>query len=41
MVRKEDETLAGAIDHALLVLSRNGRLQEIYLRSFPVNLYGG
>lgn len=41
MVRKEDETLAGAIDHALLVLSRNGRLQEIYLRYFPVNLYGG
>ncbi len=26
---------------ALLALSRNGRLQEIYLRYFPVNLYGG
>jgi len=41
MVRKEDAALAGAIDHALLALSRNGRLQEIYLRYFPVNLYGG
>ena len=41
MVRKQDEALAGAIDHALLALSRNGRLQEIYLRYFPVNLYGG
>ncbi len=41
MLRKEDTALAGAIDHALLALSRNGRLQEIYLRYFPVNLYGG
>lgn len=41
MLRKEDETLAGAIDHALLALSRSGRLQEIYLRYFPVDLYGG
>jgi polar amino acid transport system substrate-binding protein len=41
MLRKEDVALAGAIDHALLALSRNGRLQEIYLRYFPVNLYGG
>lgn len=41
MLRKEDAALAGAIDHALLALSRNGRLQEIYLRYFPVNLYGG
>jgi len=41
MVRKEDAALAGAIDHALLALSRNGRLQEIYLRYFPVDLYGG
>lgn len=41
MVRKEDAALAQAIDHALLALSRNGRLQEIYLRYFPVNLYGG
>lgn len=41
MLRKEDAALAGALDHALLSLSRNGRLQEIYLRYFPVNLYGG
>ena len=41
MLRKEDAALLGAIDHALLALSRNGRLQEIYLRYFPVNLYGG
>lgn len=41
MLRKEDAALAAAIDHALLALSRNGRLQEIYLRYFPVNLYGG
>ncbi|WLR90961.1 transporter substrate-binding domain-containing protein [Shinella zoogloeoides] len=41
MVRREEEALLGAIDHALLALSRSGRLQEIYLRYFPVNLYGG
>ncbi|WP_119257522.1 transporter substrate-binding domain-containing protein [Shinella zoogloeoides] len=41
MLRKEDTALTGAIDHALLALSRSGRLQEIYLRYFPVNLYGG
>ena len=41
MFRKEDAALAGAVDHALLALSRNGRLQEIYLRYFPINLYGG
>ena len=41
MFRKEDATITGAIDHALLALSRSGRLQEIYLRYFPVNLYGG
>lgn len=41
MFRKEDKVLADAVDHALLALSRNGRLQEIYLRYFPVNLYGG
>ncbi len=40
-LRKEDKVLAGAIDYALLALSRNGRLQEIYLRYFPVDLYGG
>lgn len=41
MFRKQDTAIAGAVDHALLALSRNGRLQEIYLRYFPVNLYGG
>lgn len=41
MLRKEDATLAGAVDHALLALSRSGRLQEIYLRYFPVDLYSG
>ncbi|MGD9477784.1 transporter substrate-binding domain-containing protein [Shinella sp. G-2] len=41
MFRKEDAALAGAVDHALLALSRSGRLQEIYLRYFPINLYGG
>ena len=41
MFRKEDAAIAGAVDHALLALSRNGRLQEIYLRYFPVDLYGG
>lgn len=41
MFRKQDAAIAGAVDHALLALSRNGRLQEIYLRYFPVNLYGG
>ena len=41
MLRKEDAALVTAVDHALLALSRNGRLQEIYLRYFPVNLYGG
>jgi polar amino acid transport system substrate-binding protein len=41
MLRKEDAAIAGAIDHALLALSRNGRLREIYLRYFPINLYGG
>ena len=35
------DSITGAIDHALLALSRSGRLQEIYLRYFPVNLYGG
>jgi polar amino acid transport system substrate-binding protein len=40
MLRKEDAALAEAVDHALLALSRNGRLQEIYLRAFPVDLYG-
>lgn len=39
MLRKDDTVLTAAIDHALLTLSRNGRLQEIYLRYFPYGLY--
>ena len=39
MLRKKDTALTDAIDHALLMLSRNGRLQEIYLRYFPNGLY--
>jgi polar amino acid transport system substrate-binding protein len=39
MVRKNDVALAQAFDHALAALSRNGRLQEIYLRYFPYGLY--
>ncbi|MCF3641979.1 transporter substrate-binding domain-containing protein [Rhizobium sp. TRM95111] len=39
MLRKEDKVLVEAIDHALLALSRNGRLAEIYLRYFPNGIY--
>lgn len=39
MVRKNDVALTQAFDHALAALSRNGRLQEIYLRYFPYGLY--
>ncbi len=39
MLRKQDTDLTAAIDHALLMLSRNGRLQETYLRYFPNGLY--
>ena len=39
MTRKEDTVIAAAIDHALLALSRNGRLGEIYLRYFPNGLF--
>ncbi|QRM54109.1 transporter substrate-binding domain-containing protein [Sinorhizobium sp. BG8] len=40
MARKDDEaTIVAAIDHALLALSRNGRLAEIYLRYFPNGLF--
>lgn len=39
MLRKDGAVLTAAIDHALLTLSRNGRLQEIYLRYFPYGLY--
>ena len=39
MVRRDDEALAGAFDHALAELSTNGRLEEIYLRYFPAGLF--
>ncbi|MHC2299290.1 polar amino acid transport system substrate-binding protein [Rhizobium mongolense] len=39
MLRQNDGVLTAALDHALSALSRNGRLQEIYLRYFPYGLY--
>jgi polar amino acid transport system substrate-binding protein len=39
MIRRNDPDLVTAFDHALLELSRNGRLQDIYLRYFPNGLY--
>lgn len=39
MLRRNDPLLAAAFDQALSVLSRNGRLQDIYLRYFPHGLY--
>jgi polar amino acid transport system substrate-binding protein len=39
MLQADDAALAAAFDHALAVLSRNGRLQDIYLRYFPNGLY--
>jgi polar amino acid transport system substrate-binding protein len=39
MLRQQDAELTAAINHALATLSRNGRLQEIYLRYFPHGLY--
>jgi len=39
MNRKADPVLTQAIDHALLALSRNGRLNEIYLRYFPNGIF--
>jgi polar amino acid transport system substrate-binding protein len=39
MLRSDEETLRAAFDHALATLSRNGRLQDIYLRYFPYGLY--
>lgn len=39
MNRKGDPALTQALDHALLELSRNGRLNEIYLRYFPTGIY--
>ncbi|MFB9950044.1 transporter substrate-binding domain-containing protein [Rhizobium puerariae] len=39
LLRKGDPTLVAAFDQALGMLSRNGRLQDIYLRYFPNGLY--
>ncbi|WP_246665213.1 transporter substrate-binding domain-containing protein [Rhizobium tropici] len=39
MLRQQDADLTAAINHALATLSRDGRLQEIYLRYFPYGLY--
>jgi polar amino acid transport system substrate-binding protein len=39
MNRKSEPALTQAIDHALLALSRSGRLEEIYLRYFPNGIY--
>lgn len=39
MNRKGDPALTQALDHALLELSRSGRLNEIYLRYFPTGIY--
>jgi len=39
MLRQQDADLTAAINHALATLSRDGRLQEIYMRYFPYGLY--
>lgn len=39
MLRRNEPDLAAAFNQALLELSRNGRLQDIYLRYFPNGLY--
>lgn len=39
MMKPDDDIIQQAMDHALLTLSRNGRLKEIYLRYFPYGLY--
>ncbi|MEF0864136.1 MULTISPECIES: transporter substrate-binding domain-containing protein [Rhizobium] len=39
MLRQQDADLTAAINHALATLSRDSRLQEIYLRYFPYGLY--
>ena len=39
MLRQQDSALTAAINHALAMLSRNGKLQELYLRYFPYGLY--
>ena len=39
MLGPQGGTLAAALDSALAALSRDGRLEEIYLRYFPSGLY--
>lgn len=39
MLRRQDRQLAEAVDAALATLSRDGRLEEIYLRYFPYGLF--
>ena len=39
MVAGKDAPLAAALESALAALSKNGRLEEIYLRYFPAGLY--
>jgi polar amino acid transport system substrate-binding protein len=39
MVAGKDQSLAAALESALAALSKNGRLEEIYLRYFPAGLY--
>ncbi|SEL42822.1 polar amino acid transport system substrate-binding protein [Xaviernesmea oryzae] len=38
-LRKDEPVLTQAIDHALLELARSGRLNELYLRYFPMGLF--
>nr|WP_276562485.1 transporter substrate-binding domain-containing protein [Hoeflea prorocentri] len=38
-VSRESADLADAFDHALLAISKDGRMREIYLRYFPNGLY--
>lgn len=39
MLRRQDKTLAAAFDHALAELAGSGRLEEIYVRYFPLGLF--
>lgn len=39
MVAGKDQSLAAALESGLGALSKNGRLEEIYLRYFPAGLY--
>ncbi|WP_258570989.1 transporter substrate-binding domain-containing protein [Flavimaribacter sediminis] len=38
-VNPKDPELVQALDHALLAMTRNGRMTEIYRRAFPYGLY--